>query len=126
MDGLHIPPSAGTSTCSGHGSLGGLSVLTEWVLRVATDADSSAASASVRVPPTYVPFFFFFLSNQLLRFSVFLPGYRLEIQEILRGFLCTVIALTPEDLPPCVYLACNQVIYGHSSVDVCSCLPSAY
>lgn len=34
---------------------------------------------------------------------------RLEIQEILRGFLCTVISLTPEDLTPCVYLACNQV-----------------
>ncbi|CAB1098420.1 unnamed protein product [Ectocarpus sp. CCAP 1310/34] len=34
---------------------------------------------------------------------------RLEIQEILRGFLCTVIALTPEDLVPCVYLACNQI-----------------
>lgn len=73
MDGLQIPPSAGTSTCSGHGSLGGLSVLTVWVLRVAKDASSSAASASVRVPPTYALFIFIFLSNQLLRFSVFLP-----------------------------------------------------
>lgn len=37
------------------------------------------------------------------------PSVRLEIQEIVRGFLCTVISLTPEDLVPCVYLACNEV-----------------
>ncbi|CBN75600.1 conserved unknown protein [Ectocarpus siliculosus] len=43
---------------------------------------------------------------------------RLEIQEILRGFLCTVIALTPEDLVPCVYLACNQLAPSYEGMEL--------
>eukprot|EP00904_Undaria_pinnatifida_P000403 jgi/Undpi1/10363/HiC_scaffold_29.g12813.m1 len=43
---------------------------------------------------------------------------RLEIQEILRGFLCTVISLTPEDLVPCVYLACNELAPAYEGVEL--------
>ncbi|CAM9132058.1 unnamed protein product [Laminaria digitata] len=43
---------------------------------------------------------------------------RLEIQEILRGFLCTVISLTPDDLVPCVYLACNELAPAYEGVEL--------
>ncbi|CAM9593021.1 unnamed protein product, partial [Hapterophycus canaliculatus] len=43
---------------------------------------------------------------------------RLEIVEILRGFLCTVITLTPEDLVPCVYLACNELAPAYEGMEL--------
>ena len=76
---------------------------------VATDvATRAAVTASCRLRVTAM--LFFFVSGTLLCSYV-----RLEIQEILRGFLCTVISLTPEDLVPCVYLACNEVSRRSSS-----------
>lgn len=51
---------------------------------------------------------------------------RLEIQEIMRGFFCTVISLTPEDLVVCVYLACNEVRASMASACVAwVCLESS-
>ncbi|KAG5191094.1 ATP-dependent DNA ligase [Tribonema minus] len=43
---------------------------------------------------------------------------RLEIQEMLRGFFATVIALTPDDLEACVFLACNQVAPDFEGVEL--------
>ena len=73
------------------------------LLLLAGTVVTAAVAASCRVGATAM-LVFFLVSDTLLRSSI-----RLEIQEILRGFLCTVISLTPEDLVPCVYLACNEV-----------------
>ena len=43
---------------------------------------------------------------------------RLEIEAYLCAFLRSVIALSPESLLACVYLACNQVAPGFENVEL--------